>query len=308
MYLKYIYRLLLTLCIGACSFSSYAASGDLFEYPTPPDSMVQLQDRCDYIVTRFWQRCNFERAMLKPELFNKTFGEWVDLMPLASADSVNHAITELIKKFEKKGPETLCLAQMAENWLWADTAELQSEEIMLPFVEAVVNHKKINKKDKAHFNDIAKVLWSSSIGSDVPAISYVKPDGSKGSLGDIKGSSVLLFFDDGSNVNCSISRIRLETDPNTKDLIERGELSIVYLYPGEPDDKWKEDAAKLPENWIVGYMPDAKAYFDLRAFPAFYFLNAAHKVLAKNLDADYLIGAFRTANSARKAEKSTKTE
>jgi len=112
MKLIYIILLLFISIIGAGEAS--AKSGELFIYPTPPDTMQALQPRCDYIVTRFWERCNFGTAFDKyPAQLNATFGDWVAIMPHASADSVHVAIERLLARFAKKGPETLALATMA---------------------------------------------------------------------------------------------------------------------------------------------------------------------------------------------------
>ena len=66
-------------------------------------------------------------------------------------DTVHMAVDRLIDKVKKSGPNTLTLAQMAERWLWADSAEILSEEIYLPFAKAAATHKKISNADRARF-------------------------------------------------------------------------------------------------------------------------------------------------------------
>ncbi len=64
--------------------SSAAQSTDrLVTYPMPPDSVMELQPRCDFIISRYWQRCKFDYAMLHRDKFNEAFGEWVTIMPHA---------------------------------------------------------------------------------------------------------------------------------------------------------------------------------------------------------------------------------
>lgn len=282
-----------------------AKSGDLFIYPVPPDTMQTLQPRCDYIITRFWDRCNFGTAFDKyPEKLNAAFGDWVAIMPHTSADSVHVAIDRLLKRFEKKGPETLALATMAENWLYSDTAEFTSDEVYLPFAKAAASHKKIGKADRARFESQARIIESSGVGARVPAIPFVKADGSKGTLDDVRAGSVLLFFNDPDCLDCTMARIRLSADPNTAQLIERGELSVVSIYPGETDDEgWEKAKGGTHPLWVTVAMPDAHEYFDLRATPLFVFLNARHKVLATGLDIDHLLNAFLVSNQATLQQK-----
>lgn len=117
---KILYTILLTLSAIIVTVPAKTAE-PLFSYPIPPDSMQYLQQRCDYIISRFWDRCNFDRAIREPERFNTDFGAWVNIMPHASSDTVFTAIDNLLGRFAKKnGDITLRLAQMAENWLYSD--------------------------------------------------------------------------------------------------------------------------------------------------------------------------------------------
>lgn len=239
--------------------------------------------------------------MRHPDDFNRTFGDWVAIMPHASADTVHSAINSLLARFAKKGgAETLALARMAENWVYSDSSEFHSEEIMLPFATAAANHKKIAKDDRAHFAAIEKILSASSVDATVPDLTVIRPDGSKARLSELCKGSVLLMFGKPDDPATSLSRIRFETDPNTKALIERGELTILNVYPGDATPEWAAKAADYPAEWHNVALPDADLYFRIKTFPQMYFLNSERKVLIKDLDTDYLLGAFRVTNERRR--------
>ncbi|MDE6463983.1 MAG: DUF5106 domain-containing protein [Muribaculaceae bacterium] len=293
---------LLVTAIAGVWTPARAASGDLFLYPSPPDTLMALQPRCDYIVSRFWDRCNFGTAFRDQEKLNRAFGDWVTIMQHASADTVHASIDHLLQRFVKKGPETLTFATMAENWLYSDTCSIFSEEMYLPFARAAANHKKISNADKARFQLHTKIIESSGLGAFVPDLVFTRPDGTKGRLSEITGSSVLLFINDPDCSDCNMARVRLSADYNANELIRRGELAIVSIYPDEASAEWRQTAATYPSNWTVGAIEDADSYFDLRSTPSFYFLNTRHKVLAKDIDIDYLLGAFRVANTQRRTQ------
>lgn len=275
-----------------------AAERELIVRPVPPDTLMALQPRCDFIVTRFWDRCNIEQAFLYPEKLNAAFGEWVMIMPHASADSAHVGIEKLLQKVAKSGPYTLGVAEMAENWLYSDTSELRSEEVYLPFARAAANHKKISKAEKARFRQHVQIIESSAVGATLPDLEFVRPDGTKGTLAEANKGSVLVMINDPECNDCEIARVRLSADYNTKELIKQGQLSVVSIYPGDPSDAaWKQVAASCPDTWIIGAMPEADLYFDLREMPVILFLNSAHKVLAKDLPVDHFMNAFRVVNS-----------
>lgn len=296
----YLFRLFLLMAlVGFVSPASFAKDDrELIPRPTPPDTMLNLQPRCDYIIARFWDRTNLEQAFLHPEELNQAFGEWVAIMPHASADTVHSSIQRLIAKTAKSGPSTLKLAELAEAWLYSDSSEYHSTEVYLPFAKAAASHKKISKVEKARFAQQVGVIQSSSTGSLVPNFTLIKPDGSKINFNDISGTSILLFINDPDCDDCSLARVRLSADYNTNQLIEKGELTVVSIYPGEANDKsWKEAAASYPSNWVVGALPTADMYFDMRQMPQFIFLNKDHKVLLRDVPVDHYLGAFRTATT-----------
>ncbi|MBD5182370.1 MAG: DUF5106 domain-containing protein [Bacteroidales bacterium] len=292
------YFMVLVVLLGFVPSAS--AGTDLFVYPTAPDSITHLQRRCDYIVSRFWDRCNFEVAMLHKDKFNTAFGDWVNIMPHASADTVYNSISRLMNRFPKNPDVVLQLGQMAEEWVYSDTSQIYSEDIFLPFAQAVRDHKKIGKADKARFARNAKIIESSRVGAKLPDIEFIRPDGTRGNLGEIKSGSVLLFFNHPDCSDCNMARIRLDVDFNTNALLDRGELTIVSIYPEEPDSAWKEAAKDYNDKWVVVAMPDADEFFDMQGTPKFVFLNSRHKVLAKDMGLDYLLGAFQAANTLKK--------
>ena len=295
--MKRLLLAIIAVCAVVGAFKSNAQDDKLFVYPVPPDTMSLFQPRVDYIVLRFWDRCNFETARLHPEKFNRAFGDWMDIIPHATADTVHAAVDALLKRFEKNGPVTLDLATMAENWLYADTAAYFSTEIYLPFAKAAASNKKISKAERARFAHQAKVMESSMVGATVPVVPVVYADGHTGTLGDIKGKSIVLFFNDPDCMDCTMARIRLSTDPNTKSLIERGELSVVSIYPGETEDEgWTKAKDNAVDGWITVAMPDVYDYFDLREPPLFVFLNSEHVVLVSGINDNYLMASFRVAN------------
>lgn len=294
----FLRNLILSLAAACSLYAAAAEPQELIPRPTPPDTLLNLQPRCDFIVTRFWDRCNLEQVVLHPDELRAAFGEWVGIMPHASADSVHAAIDKLLSRSSKSGPITLRLAELAEYWAYTDSADYFSEEIYLPFAKAAANHKKINKLDRARFAHDTQIIESSGINATVPDLKFTRRDGSQGSMADAANASVLLFINDPECFDCNMARIRLANDYNTKQLIESGELIIVSIYPGAPDEKaWRDALPDYPENWIVGAMPDADKYFLIDNPPTFIFLNRDHRVLAKDLPVDHYLNAFQVANT-----------
>lgn len=284
--------LIYIFAILTLGISSRAADGDLFPYPKPTDDMTGLTERCDFLVSKFWNHCNFKGAMSKMEKFNNTFGDWISFMPYATADTVHTAIERVLKQVEKSGPETLALARMAQNWTHCDTAQYYSDEIFLPFAKAAATNKKVPASDRKYFAHEVQILENTQLGKVVGHLDYVTPDGQHGSLADIHTQMIVLFFNENDCSDCSLARIRLSADINATALIKAGILTVMCITPGQPTAEWKAEASTYPKEWIIGVDPNAADYFSLREKPSIYLLDSRHKLLVKDTNIDGLLGTL----------------
>ena len=291
---RIIYSILtfIALTLSTANTGKAQTEATLFPYPQAPEEITNLYQRCNFLVDHFWDRCNFNTAFSSLQRLDAAFGDWIQFMPYASADTVHMSIDRLLEKVKKSGPNTLALARMAEKRLWADTAEIRSDEIYLPFAKAAATHKKISGADRARFAAHVKMIENSSVGSSLPPLKLTAPDGSKSLLSDIEGTNVVLFFNDPDCSDCNMARVRLSADYNARRLIDAGKLVFVSIYPGEPNDAvWLAAATEYPQNWTIVAAPDADEYFDLRETPAIYLVN--NKIIkVKNVPVDNLLNGF----------------
>lgn len=292
-------RLISLICIAVAllGIQRAAASEPLFPLPAVPDNLDNLQQRSNYFVHHFWDECNLNTAFSSRARLNTAVGTWFGLMPYASADTAHMSVNALLDKLKKKPENLLVMGQMAEGWLWADTSSMHSDELYLPFAKAVADNKKISKAERARFAAHAKIIESSSPGLKLPALELTAPDGSKALLSDTTGRQTFVLFMDPDCDDCRMAQIRLANDFNAKQLVEKGVLEVICIYPGDPNDaRWAAWTTTAPEGWRIYAAPEADDYFDLRISPAMYYAAPNGVILAKNVPVDNLINALPYLN------------
>lgn len=294
-------KIALTIFLAICSIAITPAlaqdSDKPFVYPSIPDSKTTLSERCNYLVFHFWERCNLKEIFTRKKDVDKAMSDWLSFMPYATADTVHLAIDTFLADVVKTGADnTLLIGKTAEKYLYTDTAEIYSEELYLPFCNAVANHKKVGKADKARFQAQAQILENSSLGVKAPAFEYVTVDGEKKSFGDVISSRIILFFNDPDCFDCMMARTRLSADYNTNQLIERGLVKVVCIYPGKATPEWKEAAASYPKNWTIGASEDIDQIFEIPQTPDIYYLDGKHIILGKHTPIDNLLKALQRIN------------
>lgn len=269
----------------------------MFPYPTAPDDLPTLSQRCNYIVEHFWDRCNIKQSFSSRQQLSQAFGDWLSFMPYASADTVHMAIGAYMEKVGKTGGENVAtIGRIAEAWLYSDTAAYFSEEVYLPFAKAVAGHKKVDNATRQRLQAQIKILENSSVGAKAGGFDFVTRADSTMNFNDVVASRIILFFYDPECTDCSLAKTRMSVDFNLNQLIDGRLVKVVAIYPGEPTPEWKENAAGLPEGWIVGAAPDIDLLYDIPTTPDMYYLDARHKILAKHVSVDNLLMALQQIN------------
>lgn len=265
----------------------------LVDFPTPPEQISRLDERCNYIVNNFWKHFNYKGAFSATERMEATLGQFLSVTPYASADTVYMAIETLTQGVEKADPQNLLkLARMAERWCMGDSAEYASEDLMLPFAQAVANAKKLKGPEKERYALMARRLTNSRTGAVPTDFSFTVPDGSTARFSDVKEPTVLIFFYDPNNFDCRLARTRLGNDFVIKTLTEHGLLKVMAIYPGKPDKAWLDDVDSMPAGWVIGAAPDIADEFTIKRIPQLYYLDEERRITDKDFGVDAAIIYF----------------
>jgi hypothetical protein len=282
------------MILGSVVMASAQQSDLLVQVPVAPEYMVSLTERCNYIVDKYWERCDYKSAFSAKDRMDRTFEMFTEFLPYAQADTVHMAIDRLIAGVEKSGGQNLLeLGRIAEKHLYSDESDLKSEEAYFPFVQAIAKSKKVKGAEKARFEAQYKQLANSRLGVANPTVELTRADGTKMSLKDIKAPQILLFFNDPDCMDCRMAKARLSADFDINALIKNGTMAVLAIYPGDNSDEWKEYQKTLPEEWISGYWPDADTMFTMEFTPEIYYIDSTRVIRAKDLTTDNAITAFK---------------
>lgn len=282
-------RIILTTIIAFSVILSLNAQETYFQYPQVPHDLTSLQERTTYLVAHFWERCDMKSAFSSRDKFKKAFSDYVSFMPYADTDTIRTSVSALIDTVKKSPNNLLILGQIAEDTLYGDSAIIWSDELYLPFAQAVVASKKVSDADKARFQHHVKVLSHSQIGMTIPKIKTYSQNGRNVSIDTISAPITILFINEPDCDDCLLAKARLSANIKANQLISERKLAIVSLYPDEADENWFKAAAGYPANWIVTASPDADSYFDLRVTPSIYIINSDKRIIAKNMDIDSVL-------------------
>ena len=305
--MKKIILSLITLISVCCLHAQ--TSDHYFQYPEPPANLESLNDRTSFLVEHFWERCNLKSAFSSRAKMQEAFGDYLSFMPYADTTVVCASVRKLIKDVKKEAPSHLpTLFEMAEREMYSDSAEYPIDQVYLLFANAAAKSKEVPKDVRERYALQASQLGSSEVGKTLPDVSITTSKGESKKLNDISASYLLILFDDPDDSDNMMARVRLSADYSLNKLIERGDMTVVSLYAGQPDQAWKERVSTYPSNWVVAASPEAAKFFDRRNKPTIYYANKNHEILSKSLVTENLLVAFRQVLQNKEYIESARAE
>lgn len=256
----------------------------LFEYPSPPENMEDLQQRSEWLLTHFWDKMDFKKkAAVDQNALNHAFGIYVLAMQWASADAVNSSVGTLLKNLSKN--PTLCVqfTKAAEENLYGPRATLWGDEIYAKFLRSASTNKKVDKSRRDKYAAKLKPIESSLKGQKAPEFKFIRPDGSEG-LYFPMATPTLIVFGNPDTPDMRLTRLRMDTNVTFSGLLSFGKVNVLFILPSAPPDDWKKAGVGFPGGMTLGASAEAADKYDLKMDPACYVIDSKGKIADRNLD------------------------
>lgn len=293
---KFIVSLLIIISALGASAAQPSDSQQFFELPIVPDSIQNLQNRCDYMVTHYWDFCDLKKAFSSRDKMADAFDMYLSFMPYASANTVFKSVDNFIKKISKKPDDVLFVAKLAESKLYSDSAEYQSEQLYHYFIDGLLKTKKLDKNVRPYYEKQARMLANSQEGMKAPSFEYVTTEGTHAefAVNPDNFATLLMFVTPGSS-DSDMAKLRLSADIKTSDLVASGKVRIVCIAV----DKGQTPLSAT-KGWTVGYADNIDEIYDVRVTPMFYILDSEGTILKKGNDVDPVLNVMQLLQVPRK--------
>lgn len=263
--------------------------GTLFAYPLAPDTCSTLEERCNFIITHFWDGFDISKPITDDAAFERTFRDFVDFFRYSHRNVVMSTVRDFINKAQSNASNLQKVGRVAESALYGTEAEYWSDEVYVAFAKALAGSKQLPRDVRDHYASQLARINSVQVGAMLD-FEFVGLDGLKQHLSDLNAKTfILLFLDDSTD--SMIGRLRLSTDVALNALLNEGEATLVCLCANKYTADWASAAAGYADNWIIGCGENLAKDLDLRAFPVCYMLDDQRTILNKTLSVEALMTA-----------------
>ena len=256
--------------------------------PSLPPAMMPEDQRQAYMVEHYWDKFDFS---------DTTFIEKVDTQHMVTAyavyvggylvDSLAHEpMSRLMQKASTSRRMFDYFMTLADVVLHDPNSPMRSDEKYIPVLQAAVASPFYDEYERMPYQHDLYVAMQNRVGRKANDFTYTLASGHSRRMSDVESDYLLIFISNPGCEMCRGVREQIMASPMLNQLVERGTLKILVLYPDSDLQAWRDHLSDYPVSWINAYDKDQtitrERLYDLKAIPALYLLDGEKRVMAKD--------------------------
>lgn len=256
--------------------------------PAIAPARLSPAEKRDYLRAHYWDRFDFADTLFIRQVDTaqmvEAFARYVALLSDRPADAA--PMDSLMRRASASRPMLDYFRMLSEAVLADPNSPLRNDEFYIPVLQAVLASPYYDEYERIGPAYELEMASQNRLGHRANDFRYTLASGATGTLYGVKAEYVLLFINNPGCTMCKQIREQIGSSPMLSEMIERGRLKVVALYPDEDLTEWKAYRDHIPASWINGYdagcVVREKGLYDLHAIPALYLLDADKRVLVKD--------------------------
>ena len=252
-----------------------------------PSSLSPAEQR-DYLRTHYWDRFDFADTLFIREVDSlqmlEAYAAYVSVLSDRPTDAA--PMDSLMRRASASRPMLDYFVMLAEKVLHDPNSPLRNDEFYIPVLRAQLAAPWYDEYERIAPEYDLRIASQNRLGHRANDFRYTLASGARGTLYGLRAESVLLFINNPGCPMCKHIREAIAASPMLSEMIERGRLKVLALYPDEDLDEWRAYRDRIPASWINAYdegcvIRETESY-DLTAIPSLYLLDRDKRVLVKD--------------------------
>ena len=164
--MKYLYVLLLTLTVNACSGQRNQKTEEsnvaplTFEMVSVPTLITDPVERAEYLVKHYWDKFDFKDTTYihEPQVTEQALSNYIDLMNYVSPAAMSSSVKAMMKQTEQDSAMFQYFSEMMEKYLYDPNSPLRNEEMYIAVLEYLTESSSLSDVEKirpAHLLELA---------------------------------------------------------------------------------------------------------------------------------------------------------
>lgn len=267
---------------------SFSGISQVFVLPSIPNTIIETNDRLEYIVLHYWDNYDFEDpyVFIEGDIMLCYFA-YLRKVPCHVS---NESIRQSLEKASKNNLIFSLFIDTYRVYLFNPESFFCDYEKYLAVDEFVIGNNFISQNKKCEFELEKTIICTNRIGDIATNFATIDRNNNLIELYSIESEYLLVFFHNPNCGICSETKEKLEKSEIVSKMVETGKLKIFTVCPYDEYDLWK--ATEYQTNWLNGYDIDGqinkeRLYYFLES-SSLYLLDSNKRILKKDIRLDLL--------------------
>lgn len=293
---KHIILLATAALVVACGQRNKSNSSTTESKPTTELSfpnisvpeMLPAGDRAKYLAEHFWDRFDFRDTTFcnQPDITEQAYANYLDILRYVDPTVAAQSVGALMKSAEVDSTMFDYFVSLTDKYLYDPNSPFRNDELLIPALEAMVASPMLDEAEKIRPQSQLDMAQKNRIGQKANDFRYTLHDGSTGRMYSIEAEYLIIFINNPDCPACKAIREQICASPMLSEMIERGVMKVLAIYPDEDITAWLNYRHNIPASWINSYdkqlrLRDEELY-DLKAIPSLYLLDSEKRVMLKD--------------------------
>lgn len=242
----------------------------------------------DYLRWHYWDRFDFADTLFIREVDTvqmiEAYVRWIALISDRPSDGA--PMDSLMRRASASRPMLDYFTMLAEQVIHDPNSPLRNDEFYIPVLQAQLRSPWYDEYERIAPQYDLEMAMQNRLGHQANDFRYTLASGASGNLYGLHAEYVLLFINNPGCPMCREIREAITSSPMLSEMIERGRLKVLAIYPDEDLTEWRDYRDHIPASWINAYDKGCvireKSLYDLHAIPAMYLLDSRKRVLVKD--------------------------
>lgn len=262
-----------------------------FKMAEIPPILVEPGARALYLIDHYWDNFDFSDTSyidLK-EITEQAFVNYAQMLSLRELVPYDRAIKGMVSMLNKAQVDSLVyryFTGLYKKYFYQGNSPMMNDEYYIPVLEHMLQSPHLATASKRTAELDLRRLKRNLPGHLAEDFSYTLYSGKTQRMYQIKAKYLLLFFNNPDCPACKEVQEQISASPLLSELINKGSLKVLALYPDSDLAAWKNHREQIPSTWINAYDKEQRItleeLYDLKAIPMLYLLDEQKKVLLRD--------------------------
>lgn len=256
--------------------------------PAIAPSRLSAEEQREYLRWHYWDRFDFADTLFVTEADTlqmiESYARYIAVLSDRPTDPA--PMDTLMRRASVSRPMLDYFAMLAGKVLHDPNSPLRNDELYIPVLQALLAAPWYDEYERLGPEYELYTVMQNRLGHTANDFRYTLASGATGTLHGLHAEYVLLFVNNPGCPMCREIREAITASPMLNEMIERGRLKVLALYPDEDVEAWKAYRDEIPPSWINAYDAGCvireKNLYNLNAIPSLYLFDDEKRVLVKD--------------------------